>query len=131
MYEDMGYTDAAALEAMIAACRPYLAVALRNGSFRAWLASSRARIVGGGAILVSPWPSHAYDVACRRATILNLYVHPDYRLQGIARRLMQTMIAWCRRQRFARVWLHASTDGRHLYESLGFEPGNEMQLKLR
>ena len=44
---------------------------------------------------------------------------------------MQTMIDWCRREGFARVTLHASTDGRHLYESLGFEASNEMRLKLR
>jgi GNAT superfamily N-acetyltransferase len=44
---------------------------------------------------------------------------------------MQTMIEWCRREGFARVNLHASEDGRHLYESLGFEPSNEMRLKLR
>jgi hypothetical protein len=44
---------------------------------------------------------------------------------------MQTMIAWCRREGFARVTLHASDDGRHLYGSLGFEVSNEMRLKLR
>jgi len=41
------------------------------------------------------------------------------------------MIAWCRRQNFASVFLHASKDGRPLYDSLGFEPTNEMKLKLR
>ena len=41
------------------------------------------------------------------------------------------MIAWCRREGFARVTLHASDRGRHLYESLGFEASNEMSLRLR
>jgi hypothetical protein len=44
---------------------------------------------------------------------------------------MLTMIDWCRKQRFDRVFLHASKDGRPLYEALGFEPTNEMQLTLR
>jgi len=44
---------------------------------------------------------------------------------------MQTMIDWCKREGFARVSLHANPDGRDLYESLGFEASNEMQLKLR
>ena len=44
---------------------------------------------------------------------------------------METMIAWCKGKSFARVTLHASEDGRHLYESLGFEPTNEMSLQLR
>jgi GNAT superfamily N-acetyltransferase len=87
--------------------------------------------VGGGAIVISPWPSHPYDGRCRRATILNVYTHPDHRKQGIGRQLMQTMIDWCRQQGFSFVSLHASKHGRHLYETLGFEPTNEMRLNLR
>jgi hypothetical protein len=41
------------------------------------------------------------------------------------------MIEWCRKQGLAMVYLHASQDGRSLYESLGFEPTTEMRLKLR
>jgi hypothetical protein len=44
---------------------------------------------------------------------------------------METMVGWCRSQGFAGVTLHASDDGRHLYESMGFELSNEMRLKLR
>ena len=51
-----------------------------------------------------------------------MYTDPEFRRQGIARRLMQTMIDWCRKEGFVRVDLHASDKGRPLYESLGFEP---------
>jgi hypothetical protein len=43
---------------------------------------------------------------------------------------MEAMISWCRGQGFRSVALHASEDGRRLYESLGFEPTNEMRLRL-
>jgi hypothetical protein len=43
---------------------------------------------------------------------------------------MQAMIEWCRAKKFAAVYLHSSKDGRQLYESLGFEPTTEMQLKV-
>jgi len=130
MYLDMGYDDSPALASMLSSCDAYLTDALANGSFRGWLGLSGDRFVGGGAIVISPWPSHPYDLECRRATILNVYVYPEFRRQGIGRRLMQTAIDWCRRQKFAAVYLHASKDGRHLYESLGFEPTNEMKLKI-
>ena len=104
---------------------------MANGSFRSWLALEGTRIVGGGAILINPWPSHPYDLECRRATILNVYVYPEFRRQGIARRLMDTMIDWCREEGFAAVYLHASKDGKPLYEKLGFEPTTEMRLKLK
>ncbi len=131
MYMDMGYTDERKLEAMASLSASYLAKAMSDSSFHAWLAYSGERAVGGSALIISPWLAHPYDQECRKATILNVYVYPEYRRRGVARQLMETMIEWCRSQGFARVTLHASDDGRHLYESMGFELSNEMRLKLR
>ena len=131
MYEDMHYHDPIALDAMAALSSAYLATAMADGSFRAWLATDGDRVVAGGAVVVSPWPAHPYDLECRRATILNVYTDPEYRRRGVARRVTQAIINWCQREGFARVTLHASDDGRRLYESLGFEASNEMSLKLR
>jgi ribosomal protein S18 acetylase RimI-like enzyme len=130
MYLDMGYEDSQPLASMLSTCESYLSEALVEGSFRGWLAARGSGFVGGGAVVISPWPSHPYDLECRRATILNVYVYPEFRRQGIARELMRLMIDWCRREKFAAVYLHASKDGRHLYQSLGFEPTNEMKLKI-
>lgn len=131
MCEDMNYTDAEVLSAMVSATADYLKKAIPEGSFRSWLACDNGRVVAGGAVVISPWPAHAYDLECRRATILNVYTEPEYRRRGIARQIMEIMIAWCKQEGFARVSLHASEHGRHLYESLGFEDSNEMRLNLR
>jgi GNAT superfamily N-acetyltransferase len=131
MYEDMGYDDEVALVAMTETSRPYLREAMVNGTLHAWVATVDGRVIGGGLVIVSPWLSHPYDQQCRRATVLNMYVDPEFRRQGIARQLMQTMIGWCRNQGFVHVSLHASKFGRPLYESLGFEPTTEMRLKLK
>jgi GNAT superfamily N-acetyltransferase len=131
MYEDMDYNDEDALSAMLTTCEPYLTTALANGSFRGWLALEGERVVAGGAVLISPWPSHPYDLECCRATILNVYVYPEFRRKGIARQLMQTMIDWCRKEGFAAVYLHASKHGKPLYDALGFQPTTEMRLKLK
>jgi GNAT superfamily N-acetyltransferase len=130
MYADMGRNDAKAMSRMLETCEPYLATALANGTLHGWLACAGEQIVAGGVLLIGPWPSHPYDGQCRRATILNMYTDPAFRRQGIARRLMQSMIDWCRTQGFMNVTLHASDKGRPLYESLGFEPTNEMRLDL-
>ena len=131
MYESMGYTNAETLAAMVATAAEFLPSAIERGSFRGWLAVTHGRTAGGVAVLISPWPSHPYDLECRRATILNMYVYPEFRRKGIARRLMESTLDWCRQQHFAAVYLHASDQGRPLYEALGFEPTTEMQLKLR
>ena len=131
MCEDMNYTDAEALSTMVRVTADYLNKAIPEGSFRSWLACDNGRVVAGGAVVIVPWPAHAYDLECRRATILNVYTEPEYRRRGIARQIMETMIAWCREEGFARVSLHASEYGRPLYESLGFVDSNEMRLNLR
>ena len=131
MCEDMGYSDETSLSAMVTATTDYLKTAIPQGSFRSWLACDNGKIIAGGAVVISPWPAHAYEPECRRATILNVYTEPDYRRRGIARHLMETIIAWCKQQGFARVTLHASDYGKPLYESLGFEESNEMRLNLR
>ncbi len=130
MYEDMGYTDNEALAGMMETSEPYLREAMANGTLHAWMAEVDGRVVGGGLVIVSPWLSHPYDQQTRQATVLNMYVYPKFRRQGIARRLMQEMIDWCRKEGFVNVSLHASNQGRPLYESLGFEPTTEMRLKL-
>ena len=127
---DMDYPDDETLNDMTAACRPYLMRAMADGTFRAWIASIGNRVVGGGAVVISPWPSHPNDLGCRRATILNVYTDREYRRQGVARKLMQTIIDWCRKEGFAFVALHASKNGRPLYEQLGFRPTDEMRLDL-
>jgi len=131
MYEDMRCSDTAALDAMASLTAAYLRRAVADGSFRAWLACHGDRVIAGGAVLITAWPAHPYALECRRATILNVYTDPSYRRRGIARQIMQTMISWCKQQGLARLTLHASEDGRRLYESLGFEPSNEMRLNLR
>lgn len=131
MCEDMNYTDHEALSAMETSTALYLKTAIPDGSFHSWLACDNDKIVAGGAVIVSPWPAHAYEPQCRRVTIMNVYTEPGHRRKGIARQLVQTMITWCQQQGFARVTLHASDQGKHLYKSLGFEDSNEMRLNLR
>jgi GNAT superfamily N-acetyltransferase len=131
IYEDMGLGEPEALSRMVFTSREYLTQAVPSGSFRGWFATIENQVVAGGAVILVPWPSHTYDGECRRANILNVYTYPQFRRRGIARQLMQFMIEWCRSQGLAMVYLHASEDGRTLYESLGFEPTTEMRLKLR
>ena len=131
MYEDMSYTDPSTLETMSSVSAGYLTKAMADGSFRAWLACDRDSVVAGGAVIISPWLAHPYDLECRSARDLNVYANPEVSRRGIARKLMEVMVAWCGPEGLARISLHASEDGHHLYESLGFEPSNEMRLKLR
>ena len=87
----------------------------------------RSAVVAGGGIVISHWPGHPGETRPRRAMILNMYTEKDYRRRGIARQLMLTMMDWLKKEGFPKVGLHASDEGRPLYESLGFEMSNEMR----
>jgi GNAT superfamily N-acetyltransferase len=126
MFRDMGYADAV-LAAIEQVSRPLLSHALANGGYHGVLAEADgAGVVGGGGVLVVPWPG----TQPHRAWIQNVYVVSEYRRRGIAREIMGTLIDWCRAQGFNSVNLHSSADGRPLYEQLGFETTNEMRLNL-
>ena len=132
MFEDMKEGTAEDLDRMIDATAPWLGQALADGSYRGWLAQNpQGRVVAGGGVLISSWPAGPRDPVTRRAVILNVYAEPEVRRQGLARRLMLLMIQWLKDQGFSSVVLHASDAGRHLYETLGFRPTNEMRLSLK
>jgi GNAT superfamily N-acetyltransferase len=126
MFRDMGYPDAV-LAPIEQVSRPFLTDAIANGGYYGVLAESDAAgVVGGGGILIVPWPG----TQPRRAWIQNVYVVREFRRRGIAREIMRSLIDWCRAEGFNSVNLHASAEGRPLYEQLGFEPTNEMRLGL-
>ena len=132
MFFDMGYRDETALAAMKATSEPFFAKGLANGSYVGWLAENPLKeVIAGGGLIVFEYHSSPADPFPRRPVIVNMYTEPGYRRRGIARELMKRMLAWCRTEGFGSVVLHASEDGRPLYESLGFEPTNEMRLMLR
>jgi GNAT superfamily N-acetyltransferase len=132
MFQDMREGSAEDLDRMVEATAPWLARALADGSYQGWLAETAdRRVVAGGGVLVSSWPAGPHDPVTRRALIINVYTEPKVRRKGLARRLMLLMIQWLKEQGFSSVALHASDEGRPLYETLGFIPTNEMRLRLK
>jgi len=131
MFRDMGEGTVEELDRMVEVAGPWLARAQANGSYRHWLAlDSSGRVAGGGGVLLCPWPANPKDPCTERAVILNVYTEPEFRKRGIARHIMGAILANLKAQGFRAVNLHASKEGRLLYEKLGFETTNEMRLKF-
>jgi len=131
MFRDMGEGTVEQLDRMVEVATPWLARALANGSYHHWLAlDPSGRVAGGGGVLLCPWPANPKDPCTQRAVILNVYTEPEFRNRGIARQIMHTILAWVKERGFRAVTLHASDEGQHLYEKLGFEATNEMRLRF-
>ena len=74
------------------------------------------------------WPPSPECPYAHRAYIHNVYTAPEFRRRGLARRLMETMVAWCRAKPCEYVSLHAAGMGRPLCQAMGFQPTREMRF---
>jgi len=131
MFRDMRLADEAAIAAARKASEPFFLRGLKDGSYRGFLLETvDGTIVAGGGVVLLEYQPGPRDPSPRRPMVVNVYTEPAWRRRGLARRLMDAMLAWTREAGYANLFLHASDQGRGLYESLGFVPTNEMRVSL-
>ena len=135
MFEDMAALrgeqhDRAGLDAMDVAYATILWYEIPAGSTRVWVIEDAGKIVASGAIRFADWLPRPDGKKRGMVYVHSVYTVPDYRHMGLARRILQAMIDYCRENDWPRISLHASELGRGLYEDLGFKPTNEMRLVL-
>ena len=136
MFKDMGDLPEDQYEPLRAAAERDLRAWLETGEYAGWVAAAADRpaaIVAGGGVqlrrlLPRPNPDSSQIREGLEAIVLNVYTEQRWRRRGVARRLMEEIIAWVRAEGIGRLVLHASRDGRALYESMGFEQTNEMRF---
>ena len=128
MFRDMGDASGDDVARIESASILYLRQMMAERRFLGWLAERQGEVVAGGGLVVSQLlPRPGAVEGGEQALILNVYCEPEHRRRGLARALMEAMLEWCKGERIAKVVLHASQDGRRLYESLGFVQTNEMR----
>lgn len=142
MFQDMGQVPAHLFDKFAADCEARLQEMFKTNEYRGWLASLGDRpdevIAGAGIQLrqVLPHPfgdsESGFTIAeGYQAIIINVFTEPEWRRRGVAKLLMGEIISWARDHHLDSLVLHASQDGRALYEQLGFKASNEMRLTWR
>jgi GNAT superfamily N-acetyltransferase len=135
MFREMGSLDAAVYASLLSAAEQYFTRALPAGEYVAWVATPPSNtdtiVAGAGAQLRESLPRPDYSgtslLTGQQALVVNVYTEPEWRRQGVAELLMHHILEWSREQRIRSIVLHASAQGRRLYEKLGFVPTNEMR----
>jgi GNAT superfamily N-acetyltransferase len=128
MFRDMGDLSVEEIPRLESASFVYMRQMMAERRYLGWLAEREGEVVAGAGMIISqllPRPGAIEGGA--QALIVNVYCEPEHRRRGLARLLISAMLEWCKRERVAKVVLHASPDGRPLYESLGFVQTNEMR----
>ena len=130
MFRDMAYGDEAGLARMEPEFRALLRSWLTTGQVRGWIAESDGVVLGGALLELRealPSPLTAQRV---RGYLFNVFVAPEARGQGLARRLTEAALEEAKRLGLEMVELHASRDAEALYRGMGFEPTPEFRLIL-
>ena len=133
MFRDMGSIQPQREDSLRRASVSYFTTAIPSGEYVGWLASPAdgdAPIAGAGVQLRSllPRPDTAGDglLLGREGLVLNVYTDPAWRGRGVARHLMDVIVAWAKEAGVVRLVLAASPAGRPLYEKMGFVTTREM-----
>src|SRR2546430_8911393 len=121
----------------VEAARRALEECLGTGECVGWVACPADRpnqIVAGAGIqlrrlLPRPEPGRREVRRGPEAIVVNVFTERAWRRRGLARRLMERVIAWAREHGVARLVLHAAPEGRPLYDQLEFVPTNEMRYR--
>ena len=140
MFQDMGLVPDHLFESFRTKALDRLSRALASGDYFGWLVietkTPEKIITGSGVIIrvIQPFPQRRKNgeitiAEGRQGLIVNVFTEPEWRRRGIGTLLMTRIIQWSRQQNLDDLVLHASDDGRSLYQRMGFVLTNEMRLR--
>jgi GNAT superfamily N-acetyltransferase len=140
MFSDMGELPPEMFETFRVRSKDNLHRLFEQNEYIGWLATPKEqpdKIVAGAGVLlreVPPRPQSNADgkvniVSGQQAVIVNVYTDPQWRRRGLAVLLMKEIISWTQQSGIESLILHASDDGRPLYEKLGFIATTEMRFR--
>jgi GNAT superfamily N-acetyltransferase len=113
MFQDMGLVPDELFESFRAKSLDRLGNAVASGDYTGWLASERDNpqkiIAGAGVIIheVPPFPLRHKNgeitiAEGRQGLIVNVFTEPEWRRRGLAKLLLNTIVAWSREQNLDR-----------------------------
>jgi len=120
-----------ALAAMAETYREWQHQCLEDGSYFGFVAESAGVAVGGIGLMAIDWPPHPmHPTVSKRGYVLNLFVEPDWRGQGIAKKLMAAGEAELCARGLDFAILHATRQARPLYEKAGWNQTSELAKRI-
>ena len=130
MFKASGRTDAI-VQPSTNAFKDWLKPRLDDGSYFGWIAEVNGIDVAGLGMMVIDWPPHpSHPLQARRGYILNVFVEPFCRGQGLARALMGLAMDEAKRRNLEYLILHATAMAMPMYEKLGWRRTSEMSMTL-
>jgi GNAT superfamily N-acetyltransferase len=130
MFEELDDFDDARLASMTETFMRYAREAIAAEEYVGWIAELGSTPIGTAGLVFQTLPPHPLNLDRPFGHVLNVFVEPAHRRRGVATRLVETAVAFCRDRGLASVVLHASEAGAKVYERLGFSHTDQMRLWL-
>lgn len=113
------------------ALRMYFQKSVENEDFVAWLALHEGEIVAtSGLCFFQIAPGFTLQDG-KIAYILNIYTLPEWRGKGLGKQIFDHILQEAKNRGYKRISLHASDEGKPIYEKFGFRlTRDEMELRL-
>lgn len=110
----------------------WVAGATTRGLYVGFLTLDGDQVVAGAGLTLLEWGPSRGDPQPWRARVVNVWTHPGWRRQGLARGLVAACLDAIQERGITRLSLGTSEQARGLYEELGFQAsGSEMWLALQ
>ncbi|WP_036481442.1 GNAT family N-acetyltransferase [Myxosarcina sp. GI1] len=132
MWLDLGFQEDAIAANWKETTLNYIDNARQNLQYQAFVAEVEGNIVGSVScqLFDGLYPGIFKAEFRNYGYIWGVYVEKSYRHQGIGKELTSKTIEYLKSIGCTRAVLHASPQGKSLYESLGFAIGNQMHFDL-
>lgn len=112
------------------AAEKYFTLHIEDKTYIPFLGSSSGKAVCCAGILLYELPPAPWSLKRTQGHILNFYVVPEKRMEGIGIALMEYIISYSTDQKISRLFLNATKEGERVYRRCGFVECEETALIL-
>ncbi len=109
--------------------RRWIRDALQRGVLIPFIARDKTgNVAGSGCVLIREDQPRPSSDQIYNPYLLSVYTEKSFRNQGVATLILEESVKWSKKWGFDRMILHASPEGRPIYEKFGFKATNEMRI---
>ncbi len=131
MWRDIHPESGSKVDESEEATRKWIQEKLSKGELVGFIARAlRGRVAGSWCVWTREGQPRPTNPNLKVPYLMSMYTERAFRRKGVARMIVKRALKWCEEHHYDRISLHASTQGRALYESMGFEQTQEMRLKF-
>ncbi len=131
MFEEISDATPQELDAVDRAYRRWARTRLRSGQYIAFIVEAgRGRRPASGALWLMPLPPRPWTRGDRAPYLMSMYTDREARGKGYASLVVRAAVRWAKDHGHKVVILHASDEGKGIYERAGFRQTSEMRLRF-